>query len=192
MSDISIIIPVHNSESVIERTLRSCTYQSLSKTKYDIIVVDDGSIDATSSIIRNFNEDIYISSNSKPIGAQKSFAQGVRQAKTRYVVRVDSDDYLHPDFLLLLHLYLEFNADMQAVAADYIVVDAKEQHLHREDFSESPIDQGIMYRKDKLIEMGLYSNNSDINENKNLRNSFEQNWGIYRVPIPLYRHMPKE
>ena len=192
MSDISIIIPVHNSESVIERTLRSCTYQSLSKTKYDIIVVDDGSIDATSSIIRNFNEEICIISNSKPIGAQKSFIHGVRQAKTRYIVRVDSDDYLHPDFLLLLHSYLEFNADMQAVAADYIVVDDKEQHLHREIFSESPIDQGIMYRKDKLIELGLYNNNSDINENKDLRSRFEQNWEIYRVPIPLYRHMPKE
>ena len=81
---------------------------------------------------------------------------------------------------------------MQAVAADYIVVNEKEQHLHRENFSDKPIDQGIMFRKDKLIELGLYNNNSDINGNKNLRSSFEQNWGIYRVPIPLYRHMPKK
>ena len=92
MSDIAIIIPVHNSESVIERTLRSCIYQSLSKTKYDIIVVDDASQDATRNIIANFEEEIHIISNSKPIGIQKSFVEGVRQAKTRYVVRVDSND----------------------------------------------------------------------------------------------------
>ena len=81
---------------------------------------------------------------------------------------------------------------MQAVAADYILVDDKEQHLNRKVFSDDPIDQGIMYRKDKLIELGLYNNNSGINENKGLKSSFEQNWEIYRVPLPLYRHMPKE
>ena len=50
---ISIIIPVFNREKYIARCLRSLLNQSIERRSYELIVINDGSIDKTQKIIRN-------------------------------------------------------------------------------------------------------------------------------------------
>lgn len=48
---LSIIIPVYNGEKTIERCLRSIFSQSVDKSEYEVIVVDDCSTDDTVKVI---------------------------------------------------------------------------------------------------------------------------------------------
>ena len=53
---LSMIIPVYNCEKYISACLESCLSQDLPKDKYEIILVDDGSSDASMQVVRSFME----------------------------------------------------------------------------------------------------------------------------------------
>lgn len=58
---VSVIIPTYNFKNILINTLESLCIQSLSKSKYEVIVVDDGSSDGTDQIIASFKSRIDIS-----------------------------------------------------------------------------------------------------------------------------------
>ncbi len=51
---ISVIIPTFNRSAMLADTLESFAAQSLPKNRYEVIVVDDGSKDATREVCRDF------------------------------------------------------------------------------------------------------------------------------------------
>lgn len=51
MRKLCFIIPMYNAENVIERTLRSILNANLPRDFYEVIVVDDGSTDASLDVI---------------------------------------------------------------------------------------------------------------------------------------------
>jgi hypothetical protein len=102
---------------------------------------------------------------------------------------VDADDYVHEDFIKVLHLFMSMNHHIQAVACDYLVIDQSEKVTERFDCDKHPIGCGIMFRKERLVEIGLYDETFSMAEEVDLRMRFEKNWPIYRVELPLYRYM---
>ena len=54
---ISVIIPVHNQEKYLGRCLRSLLEQSLRRSLYEIIVINDGSTDKTSYALEIFKDE---------------------------------------------------------------------------------------------------------------------------------------
>ncbi|MBX0324345.1 glycosyltransferase [Halomicroarcula sp. F13] len=52
--DISVVIPVYEDPSGVRRTLQSVTDQTASASTYEVIVVDNGSGDATPTVVREF------------------------------------------------------------------------------------------------------------------------------------------
>jgi glycosyltransferase involved in cell wall biosynthesis len=106
----------------------------------------------------------------------------------KYIIRLDADDYVHKDWLLILHSFLANNKDMDAVSSDYIEVDEKENILKRKCGITWPIACGIMYRADQIIGLGLY-NESLPREDIEFRKRFlEAKYQIYNIPVPLYRY----
>jgi glycosyltransferase involved in cell wall biosynthesis len=178
----------HNEEKYIERALRSCLRQSASADSFQIVVVDDGSTDATARIAAGFGDRVTVLANGTQLGLPASLNHGLKAAHTRYVVRVDADDYVHEDFIRVLMLYLEMNPYMDAVACDYFTVDNHEQHLEHVNSKERPIGCGVMFRKERLIELGLYDESFLMAEDLDLRLRFEQRWQMHRVELPLYRY----
>jgi len=130
MADVAIVMAAHDEERYIERALRSCLAQSAPRGSYDVLVIDDGSTDATASIARSFGE-VTVLSNEVQLGLPASLNRGLKFAHSRFVVRVDADDYVHQDFVRVLSLYLELNPHMDAVACDYLTVDEHEEHFER-------------------------------------------------------------
>ena len=53
--DISVIIPVYNHEKFIGRSLRSILDQSIDKSRYEVIVINDFSTDNSKEIISKYS-----------------------------------------------------------------------------------------------------------------------------------------
>ena len=188
MAEVSVIIAAHNEALFVERTLRSCLQQTFPKSLYDVILIDDGSDDSTLKIARQFEPNITVLVNDVQIGLPASINKGIRHAKSRFIVRVDADDYVHVDFLKVLYTFLELNTYMDAIACDYYLVDKQENHVERKDCSKEPIGCGIMFRKERLIALGLYDESFLMAEDMDLRMRFEEHWPIHHVELPLYRY----
>ena len=106
---VSIIVPVYNQEKYIGRCLRSLLAQSFPRNEYQIIVIDDGSTDKTSYALELFKNEIVLIRNKVNKGLPYSLNKGIKNTKSKYIVRVDSDDYVNEDFLKFLISYLEQN-----------------------------------------------------------------------------------
>tara|TARA_B100001758_G_C18171784_1_gene484672 strand:+ start:166 stop:780 length:615 start_codon:yes stop_codon:yes gene_type:complete len=185
---ISVIIPVYNRERYIGRCLRSLLNQTIDRDFYEIITINDGSTDQTDKILKSFIDEIKIYSKKKNSGLSKALNYGLRKAKGKFIVRVDSDDYVNKEFLKVLYLFLDSNSKYDAIACDYFLVNDKEKVLKKIDCLKQPIACGIMFRTKHLKDIGFYNPNYLINEEIELRKRFEQKYKINRVAIPLYRY----
>ncbi|MDC3130680.1 glycosyltransferase family 2 protein [bacterium] len=185
---ISVIIPIFNQQRFVERCLRSILNQTLSKTIYDIIVIDDGSTDNTKKILENYKDKIKILSNKKNLGLPYSLNKGIKASQAQYIVRLDSDDYVNENFLLFLSTFLDMNKVIGAVSCDYMLVDDNEEILSRKNSKNYPIACGIMFRRDCLIDIGLYDEKFLLMEEQDLRIRFLNKYKIANIEIPLYRY----
>jgi len=96
---VSIIIPNYNSTEYIEETIKSVQNQSFKN--WEIILVDDGSIDDSLEKIANIiNVDsrvhCFVRPNDLSKGASQCRNVGLKRAKGEYIVFLDSDDVLAP------------------------------------------------------------------------------------------------
>ena len=186
----SIIITNYNYSKYLERCLRSCFNQSLDRGLYEVIFVDDASTDNSISLAEKFKNEknFYILKNKKNLGVAGSANQGILKSKAEFVVRVDSDDYVSNDFLRFLIFYLQDNKSAFCVSCDYHYVDDDEIKFQRLTYDERPISCGVMYRKDKLIEMGMYNEEFKHREEEELRARLGSMYKIHNLGISLYRY----
>lgn len=194
--DISVIVPAYNQERFIGRCLRSLLHQTMPRKKYEIIVINDGSSDKTDYALSQFsgpNDSVMrVLSNTSNIGLPASLNRGIRHAAGRYIVRVDSDDFVNTNFLSFLHYYLESNELAGAVACDYILIDDQERVIRRCCSKAEPIACGIMFRKGLLLEVGLYDEQFRAHEDKDLMYRFEGSYQVDHLCLPLYRYRRHE
>lgn len=190
---VSLIITTYNYAQYIERAIRSALDQSLSKTDFEIIVVNDASTDATEIILENYSDVVRIYNLKENIGLSGARNFAIRKARGQFVAFLDADDYLHSETLRLQNLFLNENNSFDAVAIDYYVVNERGQHIEHISSSLKPIACGIMFRKDFLFNIGLYDENFKAREEEDLRIRWEQaGYGIYHIPLPLYRYRMHE
>jgi len=89
---LSVLLPVRNGEGVIDGALNSLARQSLSD--FEVVVVDDGSVDGTAEILRLMAEedDRIRVFHREPLGIVPALEFGRAQARGRYLARMDADD----------------------------------------------------------------------------------------------------
>lgn len=180
---ISVVMAARNEQLHIGRALRSLHAQT--QPAAEIIVIDDESDDHTGLIASDLGATVIRVQHTTLPAALNA---GLRACKSRYVVRVDADDYVHEQFLATLSLFLELNPEWQACACDYLTVDEQEKHLERFSQLEHPIGCGIAFRLDRLVELGLYDEGLPMAEDTDLWRRFTARWPIHRVELPLYRY----
>ncbi len=96
---ISIIIPVYNVEKYIRRCLDSVLNQTYSN--YEVLIVDDGSTDSSADIAREYEViDSRFNVLNKENGGQGSARNyALDNISGNYISFIDSDDWVHPEFL---------------------------------------------------------------------------------------------
>jgi glycosyltransferase involved in cell wall biosynthesis len=153
-----------------------------------VVVVDDHSTDHSREIIADFGDAVVPVLLDKNMGLPTARNAGIRKARGRYVLHLDSDDYLHTDLIGFEYQFLEHNRDWGAVACDYLLVDEFEHQLSRMSALTHPIACGIMFRKDYLIAIGLYDEKMLVCEDEELRARFERQYTIGHIALPYYRY----
>tara|TARA_B100001057_G_scaffold296302_1_gene296476 strand:- start:34187 stop:34840 length:654 start_codon:yes stop_codon:yes gene_type:complete len=185
---ISVIIPVYNQERFIGRCLRSILNQSLHLDEYEIIVIDDCSQDNTLTILDKYIDHINLIKHDENKGLPTALNTGIKAANGRFIIRLDSDDYVHYEYLNILSLYLKMNSDVDAVSCDYLEVDNSEKILKRYSHKSDPIGCGIMFRIEQIIEIGLYDEKQLWREERELMDRFLMKYSITNLKFPLYRY----
>ena len=105
--DIAVVIPLFNGEEWIRSTLESVTEQSCAPS--EVIVVDDGSTDASPSIARSFSEVRLLENPGN--GPASARNHGSRATEAEAIAFLDQDDLWHPDHLKTLSRALEAHPD---------------------------------------------------------------------------------
>lgn len=191
LPEISVIVCSHNHEKWIERCIRSIAHQEdITPQDYEILVVNDGSTDNTAAVLQHLDSlsGLRLIHNDANLGLPVSLNMAIRQALGRYIVRVDSDDYVARRFLSLMRMFLNVNREYQAVAVDYLKVDKFENPIQRVNCFEHQIACGVMFRKECLFDIGLYDESFRMREGHDLRRRFEEKFKVGRLEFPLYKY----
>ena len=125
----SIITPVYNVERCIEKTINSVINQS--SKDFELLLIDDGSQDKSIEIAEKLlvNSDInYRIISQENSGVSVARNKGISEARGEYVCFLDSDDYIHKDYIELMYEKASTcNCDL--VFCDYAQVDSKDKVL---------------------------------------------------------------
>ena len=116
--DISVIVPIYNKEQYLEQCIDSILAQT--KDKLEIVLVDDGSTDASGQIIDRY-ADAYpqvVAVHQENRGLAGARTAGFLRAGGKYVGWVDADDYIRPDMYQKLY-DLAMNDGADLVYCDY-------------------------------------------------------------------------
>lgn len=99
--DISVIIPTYNEEDVVLKCLKSLDTQKLKSSKFEVIVIDDGSTDNTFNIVKSYSPKKYrlilLKGEHKGPGYARNL--GAKSAIGKVLVFVDSDMTFDVHFL---------------------------------------------------------------------------------------------
>lgn len=112
---ISVIIPTYNRKEFLKEALDSVLKQE--GVKKEIIVVDDGSKDGTSEIIKSYPVKYLYQSNKGPASARNL---GILKSKGKYIAFLDSDDLWLEDKLSLQLNFFEENPEYLIVHTNEI------------------------------------------------------------------------
>jgi glycosyltransferase involved in cell wall biosynthesis len=102
----SLIIPAHNEEDTIKIVLDRIVELRF-PDKYEIIIIDDGSTDTTTSIINKYPVKLIKHQTNKGYGA--ALKTGIRKANGKYIITFDSDGQHDPADALKIESLLEDN-----------------------------------------------------------------------------------
>lgn len=125
--NVSVIIPCFNNESTLEETIASVLDQKLQS--FEIIVVDDGSTDGSSEVVNRIiaqhpkhKIQLVKQQNSGPSKARNA---GAKHATGKYLMFLDADDLIHPDYLQMTVELLEKDDSLNVVYSNAEYFDAR-------------------------------------------------------------------
>lgn len=131
MCQVSVIIPVYNSEKYITRCLDSVINQKKAPS-IEIIIIDDGSTDSTPNILQEYKKKyrfikVLTQKNQKQSVARNN---GLSAASGKYILFVDSDDYLDATMISSMYNAIELEkTDLCVCGIEKIFNNRTEQEI---------------------------------------------------------------
>ena len=96
----TIIIPCYNSDKFLKKCLNSIFGQIKNDNIFNVLIIDDGSTDNSEKIIKKYLKQHkfcqYI--KTKNNGLERALNLGVSLSQTKFIIRMDSDDYFSPSY----------------------------------------------------------------------------------------------
>ncbi len=170
MIKVSVIITTYNGEKYIEKCINSILNQTL--TEFQLIIVNDGSIDETERIIEKFSDkriEYYLIEHSGHINALNF---GLTKCQAKFTSIQDHDDIAIKNKLELQYGLFNSNKELGVIGTSYFVIDESDKVLQkvvlpREDeriknkllYRDVICHSGVMYRTNLIRKVGGYKKN---------------------------------
>lgn len=133
---ISVVIPLYNKEKIVERTISSILKQDFAT--FEVVVVDDGSTDASLSVVRGIKDDrvrIVEQPNAGPSAARNT---GVKNARGKWIAFLDADDQFTKGALSAFYDVLKEHKDVNFVFGETLVF-TRNKYLKSTDYKTCQI-----------------------------------------------------
>ena len=112
---LSVLLPYRNSEKTLGEALESILKQTFSE--FELLAVNDCSSDNSTDILESYRDErIRILQNSGE-GLVDALNFGIENAQHEWIVRMDSDDIMHPCRLEKLHHAISIDPELDLVAS---------------------------------------------------------------------------
>ena len=149
---VSILVPCHNEHEVIEKTAQNIL--NIDYSDFEIILIDDRSTDDTAEIIKKLEkENNKIISLIRPqdatAGKSAVLNDAIKLAKGEAILVFDADAKVEPDFLKKMLPKLE-PADVGAVQAQKVIINAKQNFLTQCQYNEYILDTHMQVGRDAV------------------------------------------
>lgn len=105
---VTILVPVFNEETTVEKTVLSLLSLNYPKDKLNIMIVDDGSTDNTWNLIQKFSSNPQIELHQKENGGKyTALNYGIKTSTSEFIGCLDADSYVDKDALNYILPYFE-------------------------------------------------------------------------------------
>lgn len=155
---VSVIVPVYNTEVYLEQCFDSLRAQTLKEI--EIIVIDDGSTDNSGSICDCYSikDRRFTVIHKKHEGLAAARNEGIEKAKADYIMFVDSDDWVEPEFCE------EPFCVAEASGAELVLFQSKKHGNMGKKHVKSFQREGIAAKADVLTKLWLLTGESPWNK----------------------------
>ena len=192
----SVIMPVYNDEKYVGEAIESVLRQTY--RSFELIVVDDGSTDGTPAILEKFKDHPKVTViRQKNSGTASARNSGLRHAKGKFCVFLDSDDFYSHDRLEVINRYIEeHEPNIDCMATDVAVWNGEKV---TEYFSDGKINRlleegctwnnglvfgGLIIRSEVFSKIGTFNTKYRVLEDREMHFRILTN----RYHIPFLRH----
>ena len=183
---ISVIIPAYNAQKTIKKSLDSVLNQNFLKSEIEIIVINDGSTDNTLEILKRYGKKIKVISqkNKGPVVASN---RGFKEAKGKYLIKIDADDYFKKGVLREMVLIMEDNNKLDFVYCNYYEKPERgtKKVVSTKNNIFKTLASGIMIKRESFKKMGFYSEKMKFPEYDLLLKTIGK-WKGYHIDKPLF------
>ncbi|WP_210245569.1 glycosyltransferase family 2 protein [Tardiphaga sp. vice278] len=194
---VSVYVTNFNYGRYIRTALESVYQQSFKD--FELIIIDDGSTDDSREIIAGYSgrpQTRIILQDNKGLNATNNIA--VRAARGKYIMRLDADDFLNENALLVMTTMLENDPELALVFPDYFYVDDSgevtgQERRHNFQRDVTLLDQPAhgactMIRRDVLIEVNAYSEGYRAQDGYDLWLKIIERYKVGNVDLPLFSY----
>ncbi len=141
MKEISIIVPIYNTEKYIENFIKSVIQQTFKN--FELILINDGSkdksIEKAENLLKSTNIE-YIIINKKNGGQSSARNVGLKEANGNWIVIPDSDDVLQKDYLEIMYNQTK-NKNIEVIICD--LNNVKDENIFEETIRTNRVEEKI-------------------------------------------------
>ena len=195
MPKVTVYMPSYNYGKYIREAINSVIAQKFDD--WELIIINDGSTDNTKKILEKFSDHEKIEiihQERKGLAISNNIA--LRSSRGEYIMRLDADDYLEENALLVLSNILDTHPDVGLVYPDYYRVDRKGSIIDIERRKKIGEEAHLLdlpahgactiIRKSCLLQMGGYDESLECQDGYDLWIRFMEKYKPYNVNVPLF------
>lgn len=177
--DLSIIIVNYNTKKLLENTIQS-VIDTVDLIKYEIIVVDNASIDGSIEMVKKQYPQVNLIENKDNLGFPKANNIGIKKASGRYILLLNSDTKVLKQCLDKCLEYMDMNLEVGALGCKLLLASGELDHACKRGFPTPEASLYYILKLHKLFPLnkrfGQYTLNylpiDEVNEVDSLTGAF--------------------
>jgi len=195
--ELSILMPVYNERATVEQAI-DAVLGAGPAASYELIVIDDGSSDATPDVLASFRDSRLRVERQPPAGLTRALNRARGLARAPLLARLDADDLALPERLARQRAFLDSHPEVGLLGTGAREVDASGREvgimsppegdaaLRRALIRENPfVHSSVMMRRSALEQAGGYDETLSVAQDYDLWMRVSRLSRLANVPEPL-------